>query len=183
MRNIILVTQHRGRELIKEISKTGNFLFESSFRITSVQSLRPVWLCVTPETAARQASIYHQLPELAQSHVHLVGDAIQPSHPLSSPSPTFNFSQHQDLFRWSVRIRPEYWSFTFSIRSSNEYSGLISFTTDVGSPCSPRGSPESSPTPQFKVINSLVLSFLYSPTLTAIHECWKNHGLDCCCCC
>ena len=73
--------------------------------------------------------VHHQLPELTQTHVHRVGDAIQPSHPLSSPSPTaFNLSQHQGLFQWVItHIRwPKYWSFSFSISSSNEYSGLIS---------------------------------------------------------
>ena len=75
-------------------------------------------------------SVHHQLLELAQIHVHQVGDAIQPSHPWSSPfSPVFNLSQHQGLFHESVlHIRwPKYWSFNFSISPSNEYSGLISF--------------------------------------------------------
>ena len=76
--------------------------------------------------------------------------------------------------RWS-----KYWSFSFSICPSNEYLGLILFRIGlVGSPCSPRDSQDSSPTPQFKSINSLVLSFLYSPTLTSIHDCWKNHSFD-----
>ena len=69
----------------------------------SVQSLSHVQLFVTPWTAARQASlsITNQLPELAQTHVHQVGDDIQPSHPLSSPSPpAVNLSQHQGLFQW-----------------------------------------------------------------------------------
>ena len=77
--------------------------------------------------------VLHHLPELAQIHVHWVGDAIQPSHPLSSPSPpAFSLSQHQGLFQWvSFRIRwPKYWSFSFSISPSNEYSGLISFIID-----------------------------------------------------
>ena len=77
--------------------------------------------------------VLHQLPELAQIHVHRVGDVIQPSHPLSSPyPPAFNFSQHQGLFQWvSSSIRwPKYWSFSFSISPSNEYSGLISFRMD-----------------------------------------------------
>ena len=76
--------------------------------------------------------VHHQLPELAQNHVHHVGDAIQPSHPLSSPSPTFNlpsirvFSTESVLcIRWS-----KYWSFSLSICPSNEYSGLISFRID-----------------------------------------------------
>ena len=74
--------------------------------------------------------VHHQFLELAQTHVHPVGDSIQPSHPLSSPSPpAFNLSQHQGLFHESVlHIRwPKYWSFSFSISPSNEYSGLIPF--------------------------------------------------------
>ena len=79
----------------------------------------------------------------------------------------------------ALRLRwPKYWNFSFSISPSNEYSGLISFRMDwlVGFPCCPRDSQESSPTPQFKSTNSLVLSFLYSPTLTSIHDYWKNHS-------
>ena len=77
--------------------------------------------------------VHHQLLELTQTHVHRVGDAIQPSHPLSPSSPpAFNLSQHQGLRKESVlRIRwPKYWSFSFSISPSNEYSGLISFRVD-----------------------------------------------------
>ena len=74
---------------------------------------------------------------------------------------------------------PKYSSFSFNIRPSSEYLWLIPFRIDwVLSPCSPRDSQESSPTPQFKSINYLVLSFLYSPTLTSIHDHWKNHSLD-----
>uniref|UniRef100_A0AC11ED18 Uncharacterized protein n=2 Tax=Ovis aries TaxID=9940 RepID=A0AC11ED18_SHEEP len=77
--------------------------------------------------------VCHQLLELAQTNVHQIGDSIQPSHPLLSPSPpAFNLSQHQNLFNESVlRIRwPKYWSFSFSISPSSEYSGLISFKID-----------------------------------------------------
>ena len=77
--------------------------------------------------------VHHQLPELAQTHVHRVGDAIQPSHPLSSPSPpAFNLSRIRVFSSESVLcIRwPKYWSFSFSISPSNEHSGLISFRTD-----------------------------------------------------
>ena len=98
--------------------------------------------------------VHHQLLELTQTHAHRVGDAIQPSHPLSSPSPpAFN---HPSIKVFSselvLRIRwPKYWS--FSISPSNEYSGLISFRMDwLDSPCCPRDSQESSPTPQFKSI-------------------------------
>ena len=74
--------------------------------------------------------VLQQLPEPAQTHVHHIPDAIQPSHPLLSPSPpTFRLSQHQGLFQWVIlHIRwPKYWSFNFSISASNEYSGLIFF--------------------------------------------------------
>ena len=77
--------------------------------------------------------VHHQFPEFIQTHVHWVSDAIQPSHPLLSPSPpAFNLSQHQSLFKWvSFPIRwPKYWSFSFSISPFNEYSGLISFKMD-----------------------------------------------------
>ena len=75
--------------------------------------------------------VHHQLLELTQTHVHRVGDAIQPSHPLSSPSPDFNLSQHQGLFQLVLHIRwPKDWNFSFSISPSTEYSGLISFRTD-----------------------------------------------------
>ena len=70
--------------------------------------------------------VHHQLKEFTQTHVHSISDAIQPSHSLSSPSPTFNLSNESALrIRW-----PKYWSFSFNISPSNEYSGLISFRTD-----------------------------------------------------
>ena len=77
----------------------------------------------------------------------------------------------------ALRIRwPKDWSFSFNISPSSEHPGLISFRDGlIGSPCSPRDSQASSP-PQFKSISSLVLSFLYSPTLPSIHDYWKNQG-------
>ena len=80
-------------------------------------------------------SVHHQLPEFTQTHVHRVGDAIQPSHPLLSLSPpSFNLAQHQGFFQASESVFsirwPKYWSFSFSISLSNEYSGLISFRID-----------------------------------------------------
>ena len=111
-----------------------------------------------------------------------LGDAIQPSHPLSSPSPpAFNLSQHQGLFKWVssshqtakvLEFQLQHQSFQWIFRTDFLQDGL------VGSPCSPRDSQESSPTSQFKSINSSVLNFLYSPTLTSIHDYWKNHSLD-----
>ena len=120
--------------------------------------------------------------EFTQTHVHRVSDAIQPSHPLLSPSPPApNPSQHQGLFQWVnslhevakvLEFQLQHHSFQRTPRADLLQNGL------VGSPCSPRDSQESSPTPHFKRINSLAFSFLYSPTLTSIHDYWKNHSLD-----
>ena len=126
--------------------------------------------------------VHHQLLEFTQTHVHQVSDAIQPSHPLSSPSPLApNPSQHQSLFQWVSSLHEvakvlefQLWhhSFQRNPRADLLQNGL------VGSPCSPRDSQESSPTPQFKSNNSLALSLLHSPTLTSIHDHRKNHSLD-----
>ena len=84
-------------------------------------------LCHPMDCSIPGLLVHHQLPEFTQTHIHWVSDAIQPSHPLSFPSlPAFNLSQHQGLFQWVIRW-PKYWSFSFSISPSNEYSGLISF--------------------------------------------------------
>ena len=114
--------------------------------------------------------VHHQLPEFNQTHVHWVGDAVQPSHPLSSRSPPApNPSQHQGLYQWVnsshqvakvLEFQLPHQSFQWTPRTDLLKDGLVGF------PCSPRDSQESSPTPQFRSINSLVLSFLYSPTLT-----------------
>ena len=124
--------------------------------------------------------VLHYLLEFSQIHIHWINDAIQPSHPLSSPSPpAFNLSQYQGLFQWvsssnqvAKVLELQHQFFQWIIR--------VDFLQDrlVGSPCRPRDSQESSPTPQFKSINSSALSFLYSPTLTFIHDHWKNHSLD-----
>ena len=91
-------------------------------------------LCDPTDHSTPGLPVYHHLPEFTQTHVHWVGDAIQPSHPLSSPSPpTFNLSQHQGLFQGvhsSHQVAIKYWSCSFSISPSNEYSGLISFRMD-----------------------------------------------------
>ena len=101
-------------------------------RISSVQSLSRVPPFDPMDCSTPGFPVHHQLPELAQTHVHRVGDAIQPSHPLSSPSPAFNLSQHQGLFQrvGSLHQVPKYWSFTSYISPSNEHSGLISFRMD-----------------------------------------------------
>ena len=89
-----------------------------------IQSCPTLW---DPMNCSTQGlPVHHQLPKFTQTQVHRVGDAIQPSHPLSSPSPPApNPSQHQIRMRW-----PKYWSFSFSIIPSKEHPGLISFKMD-----------------------------------------------------
>ena len=149
----------------------------ASVQFSSVQLLSHVQLFATPWIAVHQASLSITSSQSTQTHVHWVSDAIQPSHPLSSPSPpAFSLSQHQGLFQW--------------VSSSHQVAKVLEFhlqhqsfqwtprTGLVGSPCCPRDSQESSPTPQFKSINSSALNFFYSPTLTSIQDYWKNHSLD-----
>ena len=123
--------------------------------------------------------VHHQLPEYTQTHVHLVGDAIQPCHPLSSPSPpAFNLSQHQALFKSvsSLHQVAKVLEFQLQHQSFQWYSGLISFRMDWLDLLAVQGTPKSSPTPQFKSINSSALSFFYSPVLTSIHNYLKKHS-------
>ena len=149
----------------------------------SVQSLSHVRLFVTPWTAAYQASLSitnpHSLLKLMSIESMMPSNHLILCHPLLLPPSIFPsirvFSNESALhIRWL-----KYWSFSFSISPSNEYSGLTYFRMDwldlLGSP---RDSPEFSPTPQFKSINSSALRFLYSPTLTSIYDYWRNHNLD-----
>ena len=141
---------------------------------SSVAQLCPT-LCDPMDCSMPGLPVHHQLLELAQAHVHRVGDAIQSCHPLSSPSPpAINLSQHQGLFKWVssshqvakvLEFQLQHQSFQWIFRTDFLYDGL------AGSPCSPRDSQGSSPTPQFKSISSLALSFLYSPTLE-----WPQSG-------
>ena len=150
-----------------------------SVHFRSVAQLCPT---ATSWTAACQVSLSIINP---QSLLKLMSiESVMPSnhlllcHPLlllPSVFPSIRvFSNESALhIRW-----PKYWSFSFNISSSNQHPELILLDGLVGSPCSPRDSQESSPTPQFKSINSLALSFLFSPTLTYLHDYWKNHSLD-----
>ena len=124
--------------------------------------------------------VHYQLPELTQTHVCRVGDAIQTSHPLSSLSPpAFNLSQHHVFSNeTALRIRwPKYWSFSYCIRPPNKYSELISFWIDWFYPCSPRDSQESS-RPQLESINSLSLSLICGLNLTSVSDYRKHYSFD-----
>ena len=144
------------------------------FVVVVVQWLSHVRLFMIPWTAARQASLPFTI---SQSLLKL----IQASHPLSLPPPSIFpsirvFSNESAL---QIRYLLTYWSFRFSISPSNEYS-RVDFLKDwlVWSANSPRDSQESSLALQFEGPNSLVLSLLYGPSFTSIHDYWKNHSFD-----
>ena len=150
-------------------------------QFSSVQSLSRLRLLVTPWTAARQASL--SITNSRSPPKPMSIKSVMPSHHLilccpllllPSKFPSIRvFSNESALhIRW-----PKYWSFSFNINPSSEHPGLISFRMDWLDLLA-SDSQESSPTPQFKSINSSVFSFLYSPTLTSIHDHWKNHSLD-----
>ena len=137
---------------------------------------------VTPWTAAHQASLsitnsrslLKLMPiELVMLSSHLI--LCRPLLLLPPIPPSIRiFSNESTLrMRW-----PKYWRFSFSISPSNEHPGLISFRMDWLDLLAVQGTQESSPTPQFKIINFSMLSFLHSPTITSIHDHWKNHSLD-----
>ena len=140
-----------------------------------------VTLCNPMDYSMPGLPAHHQLLEFTQTHVHWVSDVIQPSHPLLSPSPpAFNPSQHQGLFKWVSSSYKVAKVLEFQLQhQSFQWTPMTDLLNGlVGSPCSPRDSQESSPTPQFKSINSSALSFRYGPTLTSIHDYWKNYSLD-----
>ena len=150
---------------------------------SSVQSLSRVQLFATPWTAARQASL--SITNSWSLLKLMFIESMMPFHhlilcrPLLLPPSIFAsirvFSNESVLhIRW-----PNYWNFSFSISPSNGDSGLISFRIYWFDLLAVQGTlQESFPTPQFKSINSSVLSLLYGPALTSVHDYWKNHNFD-----
>ena len=142
------------------------------FQFSSVTQLC-LTLCDPMDCSTPGFCVHHQLPEIAQTHVHGVGDALQPSHPLLSPSlppsiiPSIRVFSNKSVIhiRW-----PKYWSFSISL--SSEYSGLISFMVDWFELLAVQGTLNS----LLQHHNSLMLSLLHGPTLTSIHDFWKNHS-------
>ena len=153
-----------------------------SFCCFVVQSLTLSGLFVIPWTAAHQASLSFTISwsllklmsiELVIPSNHLI--LCRPLLLLPSILPSIKVFSNESggHFRW-----PKYWSFSFSICPSNEYSRLIFFRIDCFGLLVVKGTLESSPAPQFKNINSLALSLLYGPTVTSKHDYWKNHSFD-----
>ena len=148
----------------------------------AAQFLSRVRLSVTPWTAARQASLsidnfWSSLKLMALKSVmpsnHLI--LCRPLILLPSIFPSIRAFSSEPV----LRIRwPKYWSFSFSVSPSNEYSGLISFRIDWFDLLAVQGTLKSLPKPQFQNINFSVHSLLYGSTLTFKHDYWKNHSFD-----
>ena len=138
-------------------------------------SLKTSW------AAAYQASlsftISQSLLKLMSIELVMPNNHLVLRHPLllSSIVPSIRVSSNESAIciKW-----PKYWHFSFSISPSNEYLGLISFRKLVWSLWNPRNSQKSSSTSQFESISSLVLSLVYGPTLTSVHDYWKSHSFD-----
>ena len=134
-------------------------------------------LCDSMNCSPPALPVLHHLLELAQTHIHWVSDDIQPSYPLSSPSsPAFNLSQHHDVFTLASSLHQLAKVLEFQLQHHSFHWIQDWFSlglTDLI--LLQKNSQESSPTPQFKSINSSVLTFLHSPTLTSIHDHRKNH--------
>ena len=152
--------------------------FHGSLRVdSSVQSLSRIWLFATLWTTTHQASL--SITNSRSPPKPMSIESVMPSNHLILSRPLLLlpsifssirvFSNESALpIRW-----PKYWSFSFNISPSSEHPGLISFRMHWLDLLAVQGTQKSSPTPQFKSINSLVLSFLYSPTLTSIHPMYK----------
>ena len=163
----LLKKSHRQRSLAGYVAQ-----------LSSVQLLSWFRLFVTPWTTARQASRSitnsRSLPRLMSIESMMPSNHLILYRPLLRlPSIFPNIRVFSDELALHIRW-PKYWNFCFSNSPSNEYSGLISFRIDLLDLLAVQGTLESSPTPQFKSINSLMLSLLYGPTLTSIHDYWKN---------
>ena len=167
------------RDLFKKIRDTKGTFHISSVQFSSVaQSC--LTLCDPVDHTMPGFPVHHQIPEIARTHIHRVGDFIQPSHPQLSPSPALIIPSIRVFSEESVlRIRwPKYWSFSFSISPSNEYSGLISFWMDWFDLLAVQGTLKSILQHHSSSINFLALSFFNSPILTSIHDYWINHSFD-----
>ena len=155
------------------------FIWQS---ISSVQSLSYIWLFATPRIAARQASLsitnsWSSLKlmsiELVMPSSHLIlGRPLLLLPPIPPSISLLQWVNSSHEVAKVLESQLQHHSFQRNPRADLLQNGL------VGSPCSPRDSQEPSPTPQFKSINSSALSLLHSPTLTSIHDDWKNHSLD-----
>ena len=180
MPSVVLMPQGMVRFFSRSEKGTHEHRIQANTAV-GVQLLSCVWLFATPWTAARQASLsfinsWSLLKLLSIESVMPSNHLILCHSLLLLPSifPSIRVFSNESVLhiRW-----PKNWSFSFNLSPSKEYSGLVSFRIWLfWFPCSPRTSQESSPTPQFRSINSSALSLLYGPTLMSIQDYWKNQA-------
>ena len=148
------------------------YFLKISFQFSSVTQSYPA-VCNPMECSIPGLPVHHQLPELAQTHVRWVSDAIQPSHPLSSPSfPAFNLARDQGLFQWVSSSHQVAKVLEFQLQHQT------SFRTDWFDLLAVQGTLKSLLQHHSSKASSLVLCFLYGLALTSIHDYWKNHSFD-----
>ena len=137
-------------------------------------------LCHPMDCSTPGLPVHHQLLEFTQTHVHWVGDAIQPSHPLSSPSPAFNLSQHQGLFQWvsSLHQVAKVLEFQLSINPSNEHPELISFRIDWWISLQSKGLSSLLQHHSSKASILLGSAFFIVQLSHPYMNYWKNHSFD-----
>ena len=164
---------YKNSQLISDYKDPIGVYIKYIFQFSSVVHLC-LTLCDPMDSSTQGLPVHHQsLLKLMSIEQVMPSNHLILCQPLLLPSSIFPKVFAVELV---LRIRwPKYWNFSF-ISPSKEHSGLISFR--IGSPCSPRDSQESSPTPPFKSITTQVLSFLYGPTLISICDYWENHSFD-----
>ena len=152
------------------------------FLTVVVQSMSCPTLCDPRNCNMPDFPVLHYLPEFSHTHVHWVNDAIQWYHPLLSPSlPALNLAQHLGIFQWVHSSHQVAKVLEFQLQHQLfQWIFRVDFLSDwlVWSPCCAKDSQESSLAPQFESINSSLLSTLYGPTLTSVHDQRKNHSFD-----
>ena len=152
---------------------------------SQVSSVTPSWptLCDPMDCSTPGLPFHHQLPELTQTHVHWVGEAIQPSRSLSYPSPpTFTLSQHQGLFKWVSSLHQVGKVLEFQLQHQSFrwifFSGLISLRMGGWISLQSKGLSRVFSNTTVQKHQFFGAQLLYSPTLTSIHDYWKNHSFD-----
>ena len=146
-----------------------------SIQFSSVAQLCPT-LCDPMNCSTPGLPVHHQLPESTQTHVHRASDAIQPSHPLSSPSPpAFNLFQHQGLFKCQLFASGAQ---SIEVSASTSVPGLISFRMDWLDLLAVQGTKSLLQHHSSKASILWHSAFFIVPTLTSIYDYWKNHSLD-----
>ena len=176
--NILLLKNY----LLKfKFNRTSCIISGHQLKFRSVQLLSRVQLCNPMNRSTPGLPVHHQLPEFTQTHVHRVGDAIQPSHPLSSPSPPApNPSQHQGLCQWvnSSHEEAKILSFSFSISPSKEHPGLISLRMDWLDLLAVQGTLKSLLQCHSSKASILQHSAFFTVQLSHPYDHRENHSLD-----